>query len=145
MMAIFSFHHLLLVNILLASYLTGLIFVIQFVHYPSFKFIEEKNFLEFEKFHVQKISLIVMAPMILELISSIIMACLFPSFPSILSFICVFFIWASTIFLSVPLHEILKSKKCEKTIQKLILTNWPRAIFWPIRLLVLIIIFFQGR
>ena len=50
--------------------LTGLIWTVQLVHYPSFQFIEKDSFVEFEKFHQRKISILVIPLMILEVLLS---------------------------------------------------------------------------
>ena len=37
--------------------LIGLIWIVQIVHYPSFYFVEDKRFVEFESFHKKSITL----------------------------------------------------------------------------------------
>ena len=47
--------------------MVGVIWVIQLVHYPSFHFIDKDIYDSFQKFHMNKISIIVIPVMILEL------------------------------------------------------------------------------
>ena len=43
-------------NLTVSSILLGLILTIQFVHYKSFKFIDNEEFKNFHKFHTKNIS-----------------------------------------------------------------------------------------
>ena len=121
-------------------FLTGLIWVIQLVHYPSFLYIDEKNFPSFESFHTKSISLIVLPTMIFELISGAYLYIVKPNTEyDIFLFSLLILIWFSTFFLSVPLHGKLSIKKDIKVINRLIYTNWPRTIFWSLRSILLIL------
>ena len=61
----------LLGHLIFTSIMTGVIWVIQIVHYPSFHFIEKELYTAFQKFHMNKISIIVMPIMLAELITGI--------------------------------------------------------------------------
>ena len=114
--------------------LLGLIWTIQLVHYPSFRFVEESSFTRFEQFHTKSISIIVMPLMLVEL--TLVSVLLFRSgfaFSSIASFSIVVLIWLSTFFLSVPCHERLSRGKDMATIDRLISTNWPRTLLWSLK------------
>ena len=131
---------ILLINFTCATYLAGLILTVQLVHYPSFIYIDPKIFRKFHKFHIKKISIAVMIPMIIELASSVALVYLSPITINIILLIMITFIWISTIALSVPRHNQLSSGKSPRLISELILTNWPRAILWPSRSIILFII-----
>ena len=113
--------------------LSGLIWVIQIVHYPSFKYISIKNFDLFCEFHVRSISFIVFPLMFLELITAVLLLIFSPSSLTIINIIILGLIWLSTILLSVPIHRKLQSGYNIDSINKLIKTNWPRTIFWTFR------------
>ena len=124
---------------LLSSYfLTGLIWIVQRVHYPSFHYIEEKKFTDFQEFHSKHITRIVMPVMFIELITAfiLILAKDLSTF-GFLFFVCNFFlvviIWLSTFFFSVPCHNKLARIKDSKTVEKLINTNWLRTICWSLK------------
>ncbi|MEO1655819.1 MAG: hypothetical protein AAFU64_19920, partial [Bacteroidota bacterium] len=55
-------------NLVICGYLTGLIWVIQVLHYPSFAKFDPVHFSDFHPFHTQRISLIVALPMVVELL-----------------------------------------------------------------------------
>jgi hypothetical protein len=42
-------------------------------------------------------------------------------------------IWSSTLFLSIPYHNILSAGFSSEAAQKLVLTNWPRTVLWSVR------------
>ena len=62
---------LFFLNVISAFLLTGVIWTIQLVHYPSFHFIDKLSFTNFHNFHERRISIIVMPLMLIELITSI--------------------------------------------------------------------------
>ena len=80
--------------------MTGLIWTIQLVHYPTFDHVADDHFADFAKFHASRISLIVLPAMIVELFTAFMMLKLYSW--SQLNIISILIIWASTFFLSVP-------------------------------------------
>ena len=128
-------------------FMTGVIWIVQLVHYPAFQFVEEKKFVEFEKFHTLKISFIVLPMMIIELLSGILLISLYWGFyykaGFISNLITLFIIWLITFSISVPLHDKLGKGKDFKLIDQLTKTNWVRTIAWSFRLIVLSFLFFE--
>ena len=130
---------LFFLNVISAFLLTGVIWTIQLVHYPSFHFIDKISFTNFHNFHERRISIIVMPLMILELISSV--ALYFNDMSNhtfLLNLIVVGLIWCSTFFIQVPIHNILSQKKDNTMIEKLVNTNWIRTFLWSMRMLLII-------
>ena len=130
---------LFFLNVISAFFLTGVIWTIQIVHYPSFHYIDKLSFVNFHQFHERRISIIVMPLMILELISSV--ALYFNDMSNhtfLLNLIVVGLIWCSTFFIQVPIHNILSQKKDNATIEKLVNTNWIRTFLWSMRMLLII-------
>ena len=134
-----------LIHLSLCLFMTGLIWLIQLVHYPAFAYVDEKKFSQFENFHTQRISFIVMPAMIAELSTGIL---LFSSREMsnlyVTSLGILFLIWCSTFFLSVPCHHRLSSEKNDQTIRRLTFTNWPRTIGWSVRSCILVYSYSQG-
>lgn len=130
-------HELIVIQSFSCFFMTGLIWLIQIVHYPSFLFVEPARFIEFETFHSKKISLIVIPIMLTELATALLLILHKQEFVFIINLILLACIWLSTFFLSVPLHNKLMNSSNGTldvgSIQKLILTNWPRTILWTIR------------
>ena len=112
--------------------LTGLIWIIQLVHYPAFRYIEASRFPKFHQMHSRKISFVVIPLMIAELITAIWLAFSEASsgyFQSIILLLTLL-VWLSTFGLQVPCHSKMTNGKDLHQIEKLILTNWIRTLAW---------------
>jgi hypothetical protein len=130
---------LFFLNVISAFLLTGVIWTIQIVHYPSFHYIDKLSFTNFHHFHERRISIIVMPLMLIELTTST--ALYINNMSSIvfaLNLLIVVLIWCSTFFIQVPIHSILSKKKDKKLIEKLVNTNWIRTFLWSMRMLLII-------
>ena len=127
------------INLLISCVLMGLIWVVQIVHYPSFLFIDAKNFIAFEKFHTARISYLVVPLMLAELALAFALLVISDFSAKYVSCsACVLLIWTFTFFLSVPCHQKLTEEgKNELVIRKLVTTNWLRTILWSIKVVVL--------
>ena len=119
--------------------MTGVIWVIQIVHYPSFHFIEKELYTAFQKFHMNKISIIVIPIMLAELITGM-MLFLDKSSKSpflIISFVILVLIWLITgVFFSKAHNELMTGYQ-ELVVNQLVAMNWIRTLLWTLRLLLL--------
>ena len=129
----------LLGHLIFTSIMTGVIWVIQIVHYPSFHFIEKELYTAFQKFHMNKISIIVIPIMLAELITGV-MLFLDKSSKSpflIISFVILVLIWLITgVFFSKAHNELIAGYQ-ELVINQLVAMNWIRTLLWTLRLLLL--------
>jgi hypothetical protein len=140
-----NFLTLITLQLISCAFMTGLIWTIQLLHYPAFKFIAEDQFKNFHLFHSRNITFIVLPIMLLELVTAIILAIQF-SYSKIflINIITLLLIWACTFFLSVPLHNSLSGSMNINVIDRLVLTNWPRTFLWSMRLILLAYFIFQN-
>lgn len=130
---------LLLTQLVTCSFMTGLIWTIQVLHYPAFAFVSNERFLNFHEFHTRNISFIVMPIMILELATAILLSVRTPHPPLlVVNALALIVIWLVTFFVSVPLHNALSKQMGTEEIKKLVLTNWARTLLWSLRLMILI-------
>jgi len=128
------FDTIFLINTFATFFMTGLIWYVQLVHYPSFRFIDEDNFQKFHTHHSIKTGFIVMPIMSSELASSGVLAWNDGwSTLNALGFYLVILIWFSTLFFSVPKHNALKHGKVDSLIDGLVKTNWYRTVLWSIK------------
>ena len=129
----------LLGHLIFTSIMTGVIWVIQIVHYPSFHFIEKELYTAFQKFHMNKISIIVIPIMLAELITGM-MLFLDKSSKSpflIISFVILVLIWLITgVFFSKAHNELMMGYQ-ELVVNQLVVMNWIRTLLWTLRLLLL--------
>jgi hypothetical protein len=121
--------------------LLTLIWLIQILHYPSFKFIDQTQFVEFESFHTSRITLIVGPLMVLELILAALLFINDMNFIFGLNLILVILIWLITFFISVPLHQKLIKGYDLTTIEKLCRTNWYRTLIWSLKWIISLAVF----
>ena len=129
----------LLGHLIFTSIMTGVIWVIQIVHYPSFHFIEKELYTAFQKFHMNKISIIVMPIMLAELITGI-MLFLDKSSKSpflTISIIILVLIWLITGVFFTKAHNELITGYQELVVNQLVAMNWIRTLLWTLRLLLL--------
>jgi len=115
--------------------LAGLIFTIQWVHYPSFHFVTAADFARFSAFHSSRITWLVGPLMIAELLLTA--GLLFDTSVNPLrawsAAILLAVIWLSTVFLQVPLHGILAQGVSPAAIDRLVSTNWIRTVAWSLK------------
>ena len=128
------------VHFLSTSLMVGIIWVIQLLHYPTFHFIKESDYVEFQHFHMQRISFIVVPVMIIELLSGFMLVYYFWSNLFILCLIILLFIWLITFVFFTKLHQSLLDGYDKKIVDKLVKINWSRTVLWSLRLIILIYI-----
>jgi hypothetical protein len=126
-----------LLQILTTFFMTGVIWIIQIVHYPLFRFVGAERYGEHQIAHQTQISYVVAPTMIVEAITAALITFYPPKnadawllwFGLILTAV----IWASTFFLQVPLHERLSTGFDAETHRTLVATNWIRTAAWTLR------------
>lgn len=128
------------IHFLSTSLMVGIIWVIQLLHYPAFHFIKESDYVEFQHFHMERISFIVVPVMVLELFSAFMLVYYIQSNLLILCLIILLFIWLITFIFFTKLHQSLLDGYDKTIVDKLVRINWSRTILWSIRLIILIYI-----
>lgn len=128
---------ILKVNILTTLFMAGLIWVTQVALYPSFLHAAEEGFARNHDKYRLKIALVATLPMVLEAGSAILLLIYTPLWvrPWEVWFGVglVGIIWASTLFLQVPLHERLSKAFDREAANGLVSTNWIRTVAWSAR------------
>ncbi len=117
--------------------LTGLIWTVQIVHYPSFIFVDLQRYRALHEFHQRRISFMVIPLMILELLSTILLT-VAQAPGAWIRLLLTVLIWLSTFFLSVPLHERLLKSHNQEDVQRLVITNWPRTLLWTLKSILIL-------
>lgn len=122
----------------LCAFMTGVIWIIQILHYPIFSAISVERLSTEAANHARKITWIVGPTMIAEAVVAALMIRSQPqSSVALANAVGVAATWASTFLLSVPLHEKLQAHPSEPTVRRLVLTNWPRTVLWSARAVLL--------
>lgn len=132
------------VHILCTFSLLGLIWLVQVVNYPLFAYVGE-TWRSYHEFHLHAITLVVMVPMVLELITAILLLRWHRPVTSlanaIFGLILVIAIWLVTMLMSVPAHDGLQPNFNTSQHEKLLFSNGIRSVLWSIRSVWIIIIF----
>ena len=128
------------------SIMVGVIWIIQLVHYPTFLYIDKQKYFNFQKFHMSKVSYLVMPTMTVELISGIYMLLdsenLIENNLFLLAFSFLILNWVITGLVFVKIHNSLLIEYKMQTILLLVKLNWIRTILWSLRLIFLTVIIF---
>ena len=133
-----EFELLLKVNLLSTTVMVGVIWVIQLLHYPSFHFINEKKYIEFQHFHMQRISFIVIPVMLIELGSALLLSYFFRSSLTIVLLALLLGIWGITFIFFTNMHQKLTNGYDRANVDSLVKINWSRTALWSLRLIILL-------
>ena len=129
------------IEIFTCFFMTGVIWIVQLVHYPSFFFVAKEKFKEFETFHQKNISFVVLPNMCLELFSNFILLFYYQIHTGILNYLAslaLVLIWSVTFFICMPCHLRLSSGFEENQAKRLTFANWLRTFLWSFRSLYLL-------
>ena len=129
--------HVLLANAAATWFLTGLIWIVQVVHYPLFVHADRATYPAFADAHSRLITPIVGPAMLVELATA---AWLVIDRPAVLpatwawvGLVLVVVIWASTAMLQVPMHAQLTQGYDAGAHAWLVRSNWVRTLAWTAR------------
>lgn len=138
-MNIFDGQSMLAMHLALASIMVGVIWVIQLVHYPSFRFTDREKYVSFQIFHMRNISFIVVPVMILEFLSGLLLVLYHSNHESLLriSFILLLIIWLVTALFFAQIHQKLSKGYDETLVRNLVSLNWIRTLLWTIRTIII--------
>ncbi len=124
-----------------AVVMTAVIWFVQLVQYPMFARIGANEFAVYAAEYQQRISWIVIGPMLVEVATAATLAVRFPGvyrsplFAIAAALLVV--LWLSTFFWQVPLHEQLLKGKDDRAIEQLVSSNWLRTVAWTARAILL--------
>jgi hypothetical protein len=134
---IFMNKFILLANVASTLYMTGVIWLIQFVQYPFFSKVGASSFADYHAAHTIWITPVVAPMMIVELATSFFIIFYPPADIDAkllyVGLVLTLIVWASTFFLQVPMHEKLGSGFNAEAHAFLVNSNWIRTIAWSLR------------
>jgi hypothetical protein len=117
------------VQIMVDSGLFILIWLVQLIIYPSFRYTEEKDFVGWHARYTLLIGAIVIPLMLVQVGIEVVHNTTLDSRWIRIALITM--IWLSTFILSVPCHRTLHNAgKNPAIIHRLVMTNWPRTLLW---------------
>ena len=130
----------LLVNFVATAVMTGVIWFVQWVHYPLLATVSVEHAVETAVAHQRRTGQVLAVPMALEGVTTL---WLLASRPDVVSFILPWLgavllavALGSTVLVSVPLHAKMATNPTADVGRRLVVTNWPRTIAWSARAIV---------
>lgn len=131
------YEHIAVTNFALTWFMVGLIWLIQIVNYPLFRFVEKKDFVNYHKSHVKRITPIVSSIMTLEACIAVLLL-MIPTNDTnkglaLINLLFLAGIWLSTALLQLPMHNKLNILNNSRTINQLIISNWSRTVLWSLK------------
>jgi hypothetical protein len=137
-----SDYYLFMIHLVSTSFMVGVIWIVQLVHYPTFLFIDEQKSNDFQKFHMSRISYIVMPAMTTELFSGIYIFIYsnmaIDSNLFLLALTILIINWIITALVFVKMHNKLLINYKIEIISLLVKWNWLRTLLWSVRLILLL-------
>lgn len=110
-----------------------LIWIVQLVVYPSFRYYNDTNLLAWHQKYTYRITIVVLPLMLGELLVASLQLLYTFSIYSIVSLILIIIIWFNTFFQAIPLHQKIDNKiNLKQSTKQLIQINWIRTILWTI-------------
>ena len=123
-------------------YMTGVIWTVQWVHYPLFFGVGKEGWEAYHAAHTARMTGVVLLPMTAELLTAGSLAFLPPSgMPRrslLVGFLLTALTWAATGLIAIPLHNRLAAGFDADACQLLINTNWLRTLAWTGHALLLL-------
>ncbi|MCA8966730.1 MAG: hypothetical protein KDC48_17750 [Planctomycetes bacterium] len=131
-----TLHTLLVLHAAPTLLLTGLIWVVQIAHYPSFADIGAADFVTYERRYTARVGRVVLPLMLAELMLT---GWLWWAAPPelapwpLVGAALLAVVWASTFLLQVPCHTILSQRADRDAMRRLVRGNWLRTVAWTLR------------
>ena len=129
---------MLIIHLIATSAMVGVIWIIQLVHYPSFHFIELNQYTTFQRFHMSRISYVVIPAMLTELFTLTLIIISMDQVDHIIlaSALLLIVIWLMTAVFFSGVHQKLTLGYDQAVVEKLVKINWGRTLLWTLRLIL---------
>jgi hypothetical protein len=128
---------ILLANFVATAVMTGVIWFVQWVHYPLLATVPVDRAVDTAVEHQRRTVQVLALPMATEGITTLWLLVSRPDAVSLmlpwLGAVLLAVALGSTLFLSVPLHTKMASNPTADVGRRLVVTNWPRTIAWTAR------------
>lgn len=139
---------LLLAQTAATLFMTGVIWIIQAVHYPLFRLVGRDGFGEYAREHQRRITPVVAVAMPIEAVTAVLLLFFTPAGVEagllVLGAILLFPIWLSTALLQVPAHRLLSGGLDDSAVARLVRTNWLRTALWSTRSALILVVLAQA-
>jgi len=139
---------LLLAQTAATLFMTGVIWIVQTVHYPLFARVGVDEFREYAEGHERRITPVVGIAMPVEAVTAVLLLRFTPAGVDrsllVLGAILLVPIWLSTALLQVPAHRRLSAGYDDRAASRLVTTNWLRTSLWSVRSALILVVLAQA-
>ena len=118
------------------TFLCGLCWFVQIVHYPLFAHVGSAQFVAYEREHCRRVSFVVVPTMLAEVAAAIWLWLVAPPAVAPLAvagLVLLAVVWVSTFALQVPCHTRLSQSPDRAAMARLVAGNWVRTAAWSLR------------
>lgn len=128
---------LLAIHVLATWFMVGLIWTIQWVHYPLFASVGRDHFVRYERNHTKRMATLLVVPALVEVATSVGLIWIPP--PGVGRGVLVaaagllLAIWIATALVYAPVHGALSGGHDARLIRRLEIMNWWRTAAWTAR------------
>ena len=130
----------LIANFVATAVMTGVIWFVQWVHYPMLATVPVDRAVETAVVHQRRTGQVLALPMAVEGVTTLWLLVNRPEAVSLilpwLGAVLLAVALGSTVFLSVPLHSEMVTSPTSDVGRRLVVTNWPRTVAWSARAVV---------
>lgn len=139
-------NQILIIHLFCTFAMTGVIWIVHLLTYPSMRLIPEAIYPQYHQFHTARIGLIVVPLMMIELLSALLL-CIYSAHNPLFYFnlFLLALIWFNTFFHSVPAHQKLVQSKHPDYLERLIKLNIIRTLLWSARSIIFIGLLINGK
>ena len=138
---------ILLANFVAATVMTGVIWFVQWVHYPLLASVPVDRAVETAMKHQRSTGQVLAIPMAVEGFTTLGLLISRPEGVQIIwpwiGAVLLAVALGSTVILSVPLHAKMVANPTAEVGRRLVVTNWPRTIAWSARAVVCTVMLMQ--
>lgn len=110
--------------------MTGVIWLIQLLVYPTFQNVDPAHWMRVHGRHTRMMGLIAFPLMVIELASSGVLYFATQQTPYLIYFIAASVMWLTTMLVFVPLHNRIARRPLRGDLEKLVQLNWFRTGVW---------------
>ena len=129
-------------------FMTGVIWIVQSVHYPLFALVGRDGFPDYAREHQRRITGVVAVAMPVEAVTAVLLLLATPTGVQkgllVLGAILLLPIWLSTALLQVPAHRRLSAGFDDRAVSRLVETNWLRTALWSARSTLILVVLAQA-
>lgn len=122
-----------LIRLLIDTGFLILIWAVQLVIYPSFKFYSSENLYTWHRLYTVRVTFIVLPLMFSQLICALLHIWKIQNWYTLISLTLILLLWLLTFLVFVPLHQSIDNNNpVSEVCHKLVTKNWIRTLLWSV-------------